>query len=83
MAGVSFDWDPAKDVANQLKHDVSFAEAQHAFSDAHRAIAQDLSHSTSSEATLLLLRRMGGRRPESPLHLSGWRCQDHRRRLLA
>jgi uncharacterized DUF497 family protein len=29
----SFDWDPHKDVINQLKHGVSFYEAQFAFSD--------------------------------------------------
>ena len=50
MAGQSFEWDPAKDVANQLKHGVSFADAQLAFTDRRRVIAQDLSHSTPTEA---------------------------------
>lgn len=50
MAGVAFEWDPAKDVANQLKHSMSFADAQHAFTDAHRVIAQDPSHRTPAEA---------------------------------
>ena len=40
-----FDWDPAKDSANQRKHGVSFAEAQYAFADARRVIAEDLDHS--------------------------------------
>ena len=39
-----FDWDPAKDLANQQKHGVAFAEAQFAFADPHRVIAEDLSH---------------------------------------
>ena len=50
MTVVSFEWDPAKDVANQLKHGVSFADAQHAFADARRVIARDLSHSMPTEA---------------------------------
>ena len=39
-----FDWDPAKDLANQQKHGVAFAEAQFAFADPHRVIAEDLAH---------------------------------------
>jgi uncharacterized DUF497 family protein len=39
-----FDWDPAKDLANQQKHGVAFAEAQLAFADPRRMIAEDLSH---------------------------------------
>jgi uncharacterized DUF497 family protein len=38
-----FDWDPAKDLANQQKHGVAFAEAQLTFADPHRVIAEDLS----------------------------------------
>lgn len=41
----SFDWDPRKDLANQLKHGVSFADAQCAFLDPRRVIARDTSHS--------------------------------------
>ena len=40
-----FEWDEAKDRENQQKHGVSFTEAQHAFIDKHRVIAEDLSHS--------------------------------------
>ena len=39
-----FDWDPAKALANQQKHGVAFAEAQFAFADPRRVIAEDLSH---------------------------------------
>lgn len=41
----SFEWDPDKDTENQSKHGVSFAEAQAAFLDSARVIAQDLGHS--------------------------------------
>jgi uncharacterized DUF497 family protein len=40
----SFEWDPAKDVHNQRKHGVSFADAQLAFMDPGRVIAQDIGH---------------------------------------
>ena len=45
MGKDSFDWDSAKDLTNQAKHGVSFSEAQYAFADANRIIAEDLSHS--------------------------------------
>jgi uncharacterized DUF497 family protein len=41
----SFEWDPEKDLINQAKHGVSFSEAQSAFADPDRVIAEDLSHS--------------------------------------
>jgi uncharacterized protein len=41
----SFEWDPAKDLLNQIKHGVSFLEAQFAFADPKRVIAEDLEHS--------------------------------------
>lgn len=46
---VQFEWDPAKDRANQDKHGVSFSEAQYAFADPQRVIAQDLAHSQTEE----------------------------------
>lgn len=49
MAKDSFEWDAGKDVANQLKHGVSFSEAQFAFADPLRVIARDLSHSEVEE----------------------------------
>lgn len=45
MNDSSFEWDEAKDGENQLKHGVSFNEAQHAFFDENRIIAEDLGHS--------------------------------------
>ena len=45
MSMDSFEWDPEKELINQAKHGVSFAEAQRAFADSRRVIAEDLSHS--------------------------------------
>lgn len=45
----SFEWDDAKDRANQTKHGVSFGLAQHAFVDPVRVIAEDLDHSGSEQ----------------------------------
>ena len=49
MAGSSFEWDPAKDDDNQSKHGVSFAEAQLAFLDPRRVIAEDLAHGSTEK----------------------------------
>ena len=43
-AEASFEWDAAKDRFNRAKHGVSFAQAQRAFFDPRRVIAEDLSH---------------------------------------
>ncbi|MGH8683666.1 MAG: BrnT family toxin [Burkholderiales bacterium] len=45
MAKARFDWDPKKDQSNRKKHGVSFAQAQLAFVDGRRVVAEDLSHS--------------------------------------
>lgn len=45
MSKECFDWDPSKDLINQAKHGVAFAEAQLAFTDPHRVIAEDTRHS--------------------------------------
>jgi uncharacterized DUF497 family protein len=41
----SFEWDPAKNRENVRKHGVTFYEAQAAFLDIKRVIAEDLKHS--------------------------------------
>jgi uncharacterized DUF497 family protein len=41
----SFEWDPEKDRLNREKHGIAFVEAQKAFFDPHRVIAEDLGHS--------------------------------------
>ncbi|MDP3518159.1 MAG: BrnT family toxin [Pseudohongiella sp.] len=45
MAISNFEWDESKDLDNQLKHGVSFYEAQFAFLDEDRVIAEDIDHS--------------------------------------
>ena len=45
MSSPSFEWDEAKNLENQEKHGVSFEEAQYAFLDQNRVIAEDLEHS--------------------------------------
>jgi uncharacterized DUF497 family protein len=57
--GASFEWDPAKDAENRAKHGVSFAEAQYAFADPRRVIAQDLAHG-ADEARYYCFGRTGG-----------------------
>jgi len=49
MSTATFEWDTNKDKINQEKHGVSFFEAQRAFWDANRVIAEDVEHSHSEE----------------------------------
>ena len=49
MAKARFEWDPRKDQENQSKHGVPFAEAQLAFIDPLRVIAEDLSHGATEK----------------------------------
>lgn len=49
MTRSHFEWDEAKDRANQVKHGVSFQLAQYAFSDPQRVIAKDVEHSHSED----------------------------------
>jgi uncharacterized DUF497 family protein len=49
MPAAGFEWDEEKDRLNQQKHGVAFELAQYAFLDAHRVIAEDLSHSSGRE----------------------------------
>jgi len=45
MGKIEFEWDQIKDEANRVKHRVSFFEAQRAFLDPKRVIAEDVEHS--------------------------------------
>jgi uncharacterized protein len=49
MSTASFEWDVEKDLENQAKHGVSFAQAQYAFADPRRVVAEDLSHSQTEK----------------------------------
>jgi hypothetical protein len=45
VSKAAFEWDPRKNETNVAKHGVSFLDAQRAFLDPNRIIAQDLGHS--------------------------------------
>ena len=45
----SFEWDEDKNLLNQIKHNISFEEAQLAFQDVNRYIYKDIDHSTATE----------------------------------
>ena len=60
MSKDRFDWDPEKDLANRTKHDISFSEAQYAFTDPNRIIAEDLSHSNKKEKRYFCFGKIGG-----------------------
>jgi uncharacterized protein len=45
MSKSNFEWDDSKSFENQRKHGVSFYEAQFAFLDQQRVIAEDVAHS--------------------------------------
>jgi uncharacterized DUF497 family protein len=49
MSKTRFEWDEAKDQANQSKHGLSFSEAQFAFADPQRVIAKDVAHSEKEQ----------------------------------
>ena len=56
MAKARFEWDPAKDRLNQLKHGVGFAVAQFAFADPQRVIAEERRIAPANSATSALAR---------------------------
>jgi uncharacterized DUF497 family protein len=45
MTVAHFEWDSNKDEENRRKHGVAFVDAQHAFADPRRVIAEDVGHS--------------------------------------
>lgn len=45
MKAVSFEWNQVKNLMNLKKHGISFEEAQYAFKDSNRIIAEDVNHS--------------------------------------
>ncbi|MGD0665866.1 MAG: BrnT family toxin [Rhabdochlamydiaceae bacterium] len=49
MADTVFEWDPKKNETNILKHGISFFEAQRAFLDPNRIIAEDVEHSRNEK----------------------------------
>ena len=49
MHRTHFEWDEAKSESNERKHSVSFFDAQKAFWDPNRIIAEDLEHSETKK----------------------------------
>jgi len=49
MKEQNFEWDEAKNQENKQKHGVTFYEAQYAFLDAKRVIAEDTNHSQAEQ----------------------------------
>lgn len=60
MTKVLFEWDANKDRINQKKHGIRFLEAQQAFLDPNRVIAEDCTHSTASEKRYYCFGRVSG-----------------------
>lgn len=54
VSDLRFDWDEAKNDANQTKHGVSFEEARTVFSDDHALFLGDPDHSEVEDRFLLL-----------------------------
>lgn len=84
MSGPSFEWNEEKNIENQRKHGVSFYEAQYAFFDNHRVIAEDLSHSKSEKRFYCFgMNKNRGRYFISSVHLSFGTYPNIWSRLLA
>ena len=49
-----FEWDPNKDLTNQKKHGVSFAEASTVFEDVNALVISDPEHSENEERFVIL-----------------------------
>ena len=56
-----FEWDPRKERANLLKHDVSFAEAASVFGDPLARIFEDEYHSADEPREIILGHSRAGR----------------------
>ena len=54
MEMLHFEWDPQKDLTNQRKHGVSFAEASTVFEDVNALVISDPEHSEEEERFVIL-----------------------------
>ena len=54
MDMLHFEWDPQKDLTNQKKHGVSFAEASTVFEDVNALVINDPEHSEDEERFVIL-----------------------------
>ena len=53
-----FEWNPAKDVANEQKHDINFTEATTVFEDPQH-IVEDVSRPEHGEKRMMAIGRVG------------------------
>ena len=54
MDMLHFEWDPQKDLTNQKKHGISFAEASTVFEDINALVINDPEHSEDEERFVIL-----------------------------
>lgn len=54
MDALRFEWDPKKDLMNQKKHGISFAEASTVFEDVNALVISDPEHSEDEERFVIL-----------------------------
>ena len=54
MNMLHFEWDPQKDLTNQKKHGVPFAEASTVFEDVNALVINDPEHSENEERFVIL-----------------------------
>ena len=55
-----FEWDPAKDLINRIKHGVSFETAKKAFEDPAKLIIRDEKHDLPGERRFFCIGRVDG-----------------------
>lgn len=51
---IAFSWDQKKNLANRIKHNVSFEEAETVFYDANALLIEDPEHSTNEDRFVIL-----------------------------
>ncbi len=61
MNHIKFEWNPAKNLANQKKHGVAFEEAKTVFADEFGRLIPDPEHSAGEERFILLGRSANSR----------------------
>ena len=54
MQPLGFEWDPDKDISNQVKHGISFDEAKTVFTDQFGRLIADPDHSQEEDRFILL-----------------------------
>lgn len=58
MNKTRFEWDNKKDGSNKKKHGVAFSQAQYAFANPKRVIAEDIGHSYIVKKGIIVLEKL-------------------------